>query len=280
MTAPLAKPARHYTLDGSEADLQRLTGVAAIGAEPLAASLRKVGVAQGWTAIDCGCGPLGGLAVMAGMVGPQGRVVGIDFNESAVLRARASIAERGIKNVEVMVADVHEADVAALGGPFDLAFMRCFLVHQTDPARTLSSVSRLVRGGGWIIAHEPLHAPAPRSYPPLSALDASWDLILRVIESAGAPAGSVAELPTVAREAGLELIDVDGHFNTTPPELGFELFASTLEAASTRAVESGVATRQDIDDLLQGLRSAKNGAYRWVSSPFFLHLTMRVPAAG
>src|SRR6516162_7154189 len=130
MTTPVAEPARTYILDGSEADLNRLTSVAALAAEPLTSSLRRIGIAEGWKAIDSGCGPIGGLATMAELIGPRGRVVGIDFNESAVSRARAAIAARGLRNVEVSAGDVHDADAAALGGPFDVAFMRCFLAHQ------------------------------------------------------------------------------------------------------------------------------------------------------
>jgi ubiquinone/menaquinone biosynthesis C-methylase UbiE len=279
MTTPIAEPARTYVLDGSEADLQRLTKVAALAAEPLTASLRRIGIVEGWKAIDCGCGPIGGLATMADLVGPRGRVVGIDFNESAVIRARASIAALDLRNVDVVVGDVHDADAAALGGPFDVAFMRCFLTHQPDPVGTLSCVRRLVRPGGWVIAHEPLRTPAPRSHPHLDALEVGWELVQRVAEAAGVQAECVAELPNSARQAGLELVDVEGYFKTMPPDVGFELTAVTVEAAKTRAIESGVTTLTDVDRLVQTLRSAKNGGYQWVSTPFLLHLTMRVPAS-
>ncbi len=44
-----------------------------------------MGVSEGWAAIDCGCGPIGALAVLAEMVGPAGRVVGVDVNEASLL---------------------------------------------------------------------------------------------------------------------------------------------------------------------------------------------------
>jgi hypothetical protein len=63
------------------------------------------------------------------------------------------------------------------------------------------------------------------------------------------------------------------------PELGFDLNASTLLAARERAVAAGIATGQQIDDLVNDLRAAKSGGYEWVSSPFFLDLTLRKPVA-
>jgi hypothetical protein len=40
---------------------------------------------------------------------------------------------------------------------------------------------------------------------------------------------------------------------------------------------SGIATGQQIDDLVGDLRAAKGGGYEWVSMPFFLDLVSRKP---
>ena len=71
-----------------------------------------------------------------------------------------------------------------------------------------------------------------------------------------------------------------GDFGTIDPELGFDLHASTLLAAKERAIASGLAAGQQIDTLVSDLRGAKSGGYDWVSSPFYLDLTLRKPAAG
>jgi tRNA/tmRNA/rRNA uracil-C5-methylase (TrmA/RlmC/RlmD family) len=55
------------------------------------------------------------------MVGPAGRVVGVDLNPAAVQRARAVASALELDNVEVVAGNLHELDPAALGGPFDLA---------------------------------------------------------------------------------------------------------------------------------------------------------------
>jgi len=81
-------------------------------------------VKQGWRVLDCGCGPVGALAVMAEMVGPEGQVVGVDFSEAAVQRARSIATTLGLENVEVRVGDVHDIGAEPLGGAFDLAYTR------------------------------------------------------------------------------------------------------------------------------------------------------------
>ena len=233
----------------------------------------------GWRVIDCGCGPLGALAVMAEMVGPEGQVVGVDFSEPAVQRARSVASALKLDNVEVRVGDVHDVDGQALGSGFDLAYSRLFLMHQRDPAYTLERIAALLRPGGWIVAHEPLRSPPPRSSPPLEALTTYWELLYDVVEQLGASEGSVETLARRARDSGLELVEASGFFQIIPPELGFDLHASTIAATKVRAIQSGVASGEEMDAVEHALRVAKDGGYDWVTTPFFLALTLRTPSA-
>jgi len=93
------------------------------------------------------------------------------------------------------------------------------------------------------------------------------------------PHAAVEGLAGSARTAGLDVVAVDGSFGITDPEQGFDLHASTLLAARERAVASGIAAGQQIDDLVSDLRAAKIGGYEWVSLPFFLNLILRKPVA-
>jgi SAM-dependent methyltransferase len=275
MSETIGERIRRYVLDGSDEDLQRLLNIAELSAEPTRTAFRKIGIKPGWRVIDCGCGPLGALAVMAEMVGPEGQVVGIDFSEPAVQRARSIASTLGLDNVEVRVGDVHDVDGQALGSAFDLAYTRLFLVHQREPARTMERIAALLRPGGWIVAHEPLRSPPPRSSPPLDALTTYWELLYDLVERLGAPQGSVDALARRARDAGLEVVETSGFFQVVPPEQGFDLHASTIAAAKSRAIESGVGSGAEIDALERTLRAAKDGGYDWVTTPFFLALTLR-----
>ena len=280
MAEAIADRVRRYILDGSDEDLRRLLGVADATRELARSAFRRVGMQEGWHAIDCGCGPIGGLAVMAEMVGPAGRVVGVDFSEPAIQRARSVVAALELGNVKLFAGDIHEIGPAAVGGPFDLAYTRFFLMHQPDPVRTLSQIARLLRPGGWIVAQEALRSPPPRSHPHLDALGTYWDLAYQVLERAGGvPHGAVDGLAGSARAAGLDVVDVNGSFPIVDPELGFDLHAATLLAARERAVASGIAAGPQIDDLVSDLRAAKGGGYEWVSTPFMLDLTLRKPPA-
>lgn len=275
--SPVGDRIQRYILDGRDEDLQRLLRLSQVMAQTARAGLRRAGLERGWSAIDCGCGPIGALAELAEMTGPGGRVVGVDANDQAVQRARVATKELGLDNVEVVAGDLHEIEADALGGPFDLAFSRLFLAHQPDPVETLRRIASFLRPGGWIVAQEPLRDPAPRSQPPVEALRTYWELIEQGVERSGVPPGAVEQLPRWARAAGLEIMETNGFFVPVEANVGFELHASTAAAMRERVVRLGVATDRQIDELVGSLRAARDGDYEWVSSPFMLELILRRP---
>jgi hypothetical protein len=87
--------------------------------------------------------------------------------------------------------------------------------------------------------------------------------------------GTVEGLLRSAPEAGFEVVGMSGCFQTADPEM-FELHAATLAAARERAISLGIAADR-IDGLIRDIRSAKDGGYQWVSTPFYLDLTLRKP---
>jgi len=266
-----------YLLDGSDEDLKRLLAISERMSPSTRTALRRSGVQAGWAVIDCGCGPLGGLLDLAELAGPAGRVVGVDASRPTVQRARSAVAALGLGNVELVVGNVNDLAAGAVGGPFDLALTRLFLVHQPDPVHTLRQIAELLRPGGWIIAQEPLCHPAPRSFPHLPALDTYWELFHRLVEGFGAPAQAVEQLPVSAVAAGLQVVRMDGSFIVHDEGQGFAIHAGALAAARERATAAGLAAGEEIDGLVSDLRAAGNGGYQWVTGPFFLDLTLRKP---
>jgi SAM-dependent methyltransferase len=278
MSDTVADRIRNYALDGSDDDLRRLLGVAQVSADMARSAFRRIGVEQGWKAIECGCGPIGGLPVLAEIVGRTGKVVGVDFSEPAVRQARSIAGALRLDNVEVVCGDIHDLDPAALGGPFDLAYTRLFLMHQRDPRKTLSRIAGLVRPGGWIVAQEALAYPPPQSQPQHPSLAPYWGLLHGLLEQlGGVPHDAVKMLPLYARTTGLEVVAVTGSFATMAPDVGFDLHADTLIAARQRGVSSGVWTGEQVDAIVNDLRAARTSGYDWVSTPFYLDLALRKP---
>ena len=170
MAEAIAERVRRYILDGSDEDLRRLLGIAEVSGEMARSAFLRVGMQEGWHAIDCGCGPIGGLAVMAEMAGPAGRIVGVDLNKAAIQRARSIVAALELGNVELFAGDIHELDAAGdcgrpvrpgLYAAFPDASARSGTDAQSDCAP--AAPWRLGRG------QEALRSP-PRGHAPTSTL--------------------------------------------------------------------------------------------------------------
>ena len=102
--------------------------------------------------LDVGCGTGDDVRALARLVGPAGRVVGVDFREELIAEARRRDAE-GTLPTEYRVADAHAllfADQSFDGCRADRTFQ-----HLTDPMRALAELVRVARPGARIVVAEP-----------------------------------------------------------------------------------------------------------------------------
>src|SRR4051794_24892537 len=99
----------------------------------------------GQRVLDIGCGFGDTTQRIAGLVGPEGEVVGVDAAPKFIETARTETAELGMANARFEVADVQ---VDPLGGPYDLAFSRMGTMFFANPVAAMRNVrSSLVPGG-------------------------------------------------------------------------------------------------------------------------------------
>jgi threonine dehydrogenase-like Zn-dependent dehydrogenase len=89
MAEAIEQRVQQYLLDGADEDLKRLLAISELMAATSRTAIRRSGIQPGWNVIECGCGPVGALIVMAEMVGSAGRVVGVDSSPPTIQRARS-----------------------------------------------------------------------------------------------------------------------------------------------------------------------------------------------
>ncbi|MFC8272281.1 methyltransferase domain-containing protein [Streptomyces sp. NPDC057271] len=152
----------------------------------------------GLDVLDVGCGPGTITADLAALVAP-GRVTAVDAAEDVLDRARAVAAERGVKNVEFRVADVHALDFP--DDSFDVVHAHQVLQHVGDPVRALREMRRVCRPGGVVAARDSDYG-AFAWYPEPPALGVWQELYHRVARANGGEPDAGRRLFSWARRAG------------------------------------------------------------------------------
>lgn len=103
-------------------------------------------LAPGERAVDIGSGSGIDSLVAARMVGPDGKVVGIDMTLAMLEKARAAAVDSGIGNVEFREAFMEEIPVS--DGWADVVISNGVLNLTPDKQQTLSEMFRVLRPGG------------------------------------------------------------------------------------------------------------------------------------
>jgi ubiquinone/menaquinone biosynthesis C-methylase UbiE len=109
------------------------------------AALALAAPRPGERVLDVGCGFGDTAQRLAGLVGPEGEVVGVDAADHFVDLARREAAEAGVDNLRFVRADVQ---TEPLGGPYDLAFSRFGTMFFAGPVPAMRNVRVALAAGG------------------------------------------------------------------------------------------------------------------------------------
>lgn len=119
------------------------------------------GLVPGGAALDVCCGT-GDLALlMAGQVGPGGRVVGVDFSRPMLELARRKAARWQARGFSVEFVAGDALDLPFPDASFDCAAVGFALRNVSDIPRCLAEMARVVRPGGRVVALEVCRPPSP-----------------------------------------------------------------------------------------------------------------------
>jgi SAM-dependent methyltransferase len=245
-----------YALGTSPAERDRLRRQSAELRDHSALLLNRVGVAEGWQAIDLACGPSGILDLLAERVGPAGQVIGLDFEPANVALAREFAAERGLANVEVIQGDARRTGFPSAS--YDLVHARMLLVNIPDPAAVVTEMVRLARPGGWVAVLEP-DGGGRMCYPPHPA----WDRLTQIFRSAqqvdGADTFIGRRLPELFRQAGLVTIGVEAKADIYP--VGHSrrtILVDLVRSMRLKILTAGIATEHELDEVDHAVREHLN----------------------
>ena len=150
--------------------LQMTDSFEAITGEPGRQALERLAAQPGERIVDVGCGPGRTTLELAGAVGAEGEVLGVDIAPGLLERAEATAAERGITNVTFLHGDVQVQELGRES--FDGAFSRFGVMFFADPIRAFGNIKRALRADGRLsfVAWQNAAANEWMSLPALTAM--------------------------------------------------------------------------------------------------------------
>jgi len=199
-----------YVLGTDTAELTRLGLQHRLWGDAAHALWRRGGIKPGSAVLDVGCGPgFAGLDI-AMLVGPNGRVVGIDESADFVMHANEQATARHLPQFHAHRGDVQQI-AAAIGdetGTFDCAYARWVLCFVDDVAQVLAGVYAALKPGGKFLIQDYFNYIAMRLTPGRPIFEYVRDAIAKSWVDTGGDSDVMGLMPRFLREAGFDVDDI------------------------------------------------------------------------
>lgn len=226
-----------------------LDAAAALVAGPKRRTRELMRIGPGASVLDVGCGPGTDTLPLAALVGPAGRVAGIDHDAAMVAEADRRAEAAGVG----AWTEHRQGDAAALPwepGAFDASRSERLFLHLDAPERALAEMARVTRAGGWVVVADTDWGTRSVDTPE-SAAERTMARLLS--ERCLANGYSGRRLPGLFRRQGLEEVSIE----VAPLQMhSYDLWRllSRTEMAEEVAVREGWLSADEVRRLDDSLR--------------------------
>jgi SAM-dependent methyltransferase len=239
-----------YAIEGGKEGKRRLDMLAEVMRPTTSRLLKEVGVEHGQTCLDVGCGGGHVTLDLAEMVGPTGRVIGVDFDDSILELARRDVKASGMNNILFQETDARSVE----GGPFDLIYARFLLSHVERPAELLDHLARLLVEGGAMVV-EDIDFSGCFCYPGDPAYDRFVDLYVAAVEAGGGDAKLGKRLPALVRGTALHDVRWNVFQLVLAEGSSKQIQAVTMEKIGPGLLRNGLATKAEIQEIVHSMQA-------------------------
>lgn len=241
--------ATNYVIRGGIEGKNRLDVLARTLWHTTEAALRRAGVAPGMACLDLGCGSGSVSIELARLVGPKGRVIGVDYDAVKVELAREASAEQRLHNVEFRRLDIREWDEES---QYDFVYSRFLLTHLPDPPATIRRMRNAVRSGGTLLL-EDIDFTGHVWHPECAALEKYVHLYRTVAARRGCDADIGPKLHGMLRDTGWQELQLNIVQPAHQAGEGKQMALLTLRNIADAVVAEQLATPDELEQTLAEL---------------------------
>lgn len=241
---------KHYVIRGGVEGRERLRMLSRIMRSATQSLLHRAGIRPGMACLDIGCGGGDVSFDLACLVGPSGRVVGIDIDEVKIEIARSEASAQEIGNIEFRLDDIDETEPEP---EFDFAHARFLLSHLPNPNAALARIRRALRPGGILVVAD-TDFRGYFCHPDCPALWRYIELYTQTVKRRGGDANIGPRLPRLLAENDFENVQMSVMQSAgTEGEVKL-LNPLTMENIADAVLAEGLASRAEINQIITGLR--------------------------
>jgi SAM-dependent methyltransferase len=236
----------HYVIHGGVAGSKRMETVARAYWPTTLSLLQRAGIREGLHCLDLGCGAGEVSFQIAVLVGPAGRVVGMDMDSVKLGIARKRAAREGAGNLDFRQGNVLEWVGESV---YDLIYVRFLLTHLPGCQRFLANLLQALRPGGVLVV-EDIEISGFVSYPPNAAHDRFLALYCNVVRRRGGDADIGPKLLAMLHAAGVQDLNLSIVYPEHKQGSGKDISFLTLIGISQALLEEKLIEESEIQTML------------------------------
>lgn len=233
---------RSYMMKGGEEGRARLSVLARVMAPTTDRLLDRFEPLSGLRVIDAGCGGGDVSFELAGRVGPSGRIIGFDLDETKLASAREEAGRRAVSHVEFHRGSVVEKWPAEEA---NLVYVRFVLTHLPVPEALLFRAMEALSPGGTIVV-EDIDFGGHFCDPHCDAFYRYSELYAATAKARGADAFIGRRLARMLKDAGFADVDsslVQPHGRSGEVK---QISSLTLAAINDAVIAANLATANEL----------------------------------
>ena len=260
---PGPEQSHRYALHGGKEGKKRLDLLARVLRPTTMQLLDHVGLVRGMKCLDVGCGGGHVATLIAGIVGPQGRVIGTDADAEIIALAREDAKAAKLTNITFQQLDAH---ACLWHKEFDLAYARFLLSHLNQPENCVAAMVEACAPGGIIVVEDTDFAGS-FCYPISAAYERYKGLYQELLRRRGGDSNIGPKLLAMLRGAGIRQIDLTVIQPAHVHGEGKMMAPFTMSRISNALTAEGLATVDEVRQILTELNHVAADSETVISLP-------------